>query len=580
MRSFLGWMRVNRLQRKVLAVVVVIIVVPMLVTGMLSASWVSARMDASIENWLRESARMNLDWLRTLHQNGQLFADVLADINHDRWDADAAHPLIPARLQPLARELGISFVQVYGPDGSLRYSSTPMRMEWKPETGRDRAVVRVGRGERHLLAAVTVVDAPRASKPRYRVVLGALFDKPLMQRLGLTSGLKTRLFYPQGDDFAKAFSEEESAPLRLRLPAEAFTRLQQRQEYFSPEAEEGTYWGLYTPVVDSGGRVEAVLFSGLAQGKGDAILSDRFALSLAIALLGTLLAAVTGLLLSRLVVRPVEILRDGVLRVAAQDFRASLPVRGKDELADLARAFNTMSISLREARDEQRREFQRDKLAALGELSLAMAHEIRNPIGVINTAAQLMEKAAGNSERQADLTRMIREETARLNGLLRDFQQLARHRRPRFAAIPPEEPVERALRLMLAGRPDVEVERDYRHGERKVTADAELLQQAWTNLINNALEAIGDGPAKLTLRAWVEAGDVCLVLEDNGPGVPVERVPRLFEPFYTSKTQGSGLGLTIADTLVEANGAGLEYAPAPGGGAGFLMRFPTTAEEN
>jgi signal transduction histidine kinase len=57
-------------------------------------------------------------------------------------------------------------------------------------------------------------------------------------------------------------------------------------------------------------------------------------------------------------------------------------------------------------------------------------------------------------------------------------------------------------------------------------------------------------------------------------------VPRLFEPFYTSKTQGSGLGLTIADTLVEANGARLEYAPAPGGGAGFLMRFPTTAEEN
>lgn len=573
-------LRVNRLQRKVLAVVVVIIVAPMLVTGMLTAAWVSARMDASIENWLRESARMNLDWLSGLHQNGRLFADVLADMNRDTWAADAAHPLIPARLQPLARELGISFAQVYDLDGRLLYSSKPVRMEWRPQQGRDQAVVRVGQGDRHLLAAVTVVDAPRGPKPRYRVVLGALFDKPLMQRLGVTSGLKTRLFYPQGDDFAKAFSEEESAPLRLRLPAEAFAQLQQRREYFSPEAEEGSYWGLYTPVVDSGGRVEAVLFSGLAQGKGDALLADRFALSLAIALLGTLLAAVTGLLLSRLVVRPVEALRDGVLRVAAQDFRAALPIRGRDELADLASAFNTMATSLREARSEQQRQFQRDKLAAMGELSLAMAHEIRNPIGVINTAAQLLEKSAGNSERQADLTRMIREETARLNGLLRDFQQLARHRRPRFAPIPPEEPLERALRLMLAGRPDVAVERDFRHGERAVMGDAELLQQAWTNLINNALEAIGAAPARLTLRAWIEAGDVCLALEDNGPGVPVERVPRLFEPFYTSKTQGSGLGLTIANTLAEANGARLEYAPAPGGGAMFLMRFPKTAEED
>ncbi len=580
MRSLTAWFRVNRLQRKVLGVVLVIIVVPMLVTGMLTATWVTSRMDASIESGLRESARMNLDWLQTLHHNGQLFADVLEDLNHDVWEADTAHPLISRRLAPLARELGISFAQIYALDGRLLYSSAPVSMPWRPRAGHDQAVVRVGKGDRHLLAAVTVVEAPRRSPPRYRVVLGTLFDKPLMQRLGLTSGLKTRLFYPQGDDFAKAFSEEESAPLRLRLPSDAFTRLQRREEYFSADAEEGQYWGLYTPVVDSGGQVEAVLFSGLAHRKGDAILTDRYALTLAITLLGSLLAAVTGLLLSRFVVRPVEALRDGVLRVAAQDFRAALPVRGKDELADLASAFNTMATRLREARDARQRQFQRDKIAALGELSLAMAHEIRNPIGVINTAAQLLDKAVGNPERMADLTRMIREETARLNGLLRDFQQLARHRKPVFAPIAPQEPLERALRLMLAGRPDVEVARDYRHGERQVLADAELLQQAWSNLINNALQAIGEASARLTLRSWVEAGALCVTLEDNGPGVPVERIPRLFEPFFTSKIHGSGLGLTIASTLAEANGASLEYAPAAGGGAGFVMRFPTPSEEN
>jgi signal transduction histidine kinase len=573
MRRVRDWFHINRLQRKVLLVVVVIIVVPMLITGSLTAYWITRRVDASIENWLRESTRLNLDWLHGLHHNGRLFADLLADENHGHWQADATHPLIPARLQALAQELGISFVQVYDLHGVLLYSSSPLQSEWTPTNERDEAVIRVFKERRRLLAAVTVLEVPRHTVARYRIVIGTLFDKPLLQRLGATSGLKTRLYYPSDENFAKAFAEEESAPLRLRLPAEAFARLQQRLEYFSPEAEGGQYWGLYTPVLATKGSMEAVLFSGLAHRQGDQILADRTTLTLAIALLGTLLAGAMGLLLSRLVTRPVELLRDGVLRVAAQDFRAEIPVRGDDELGELARAFNTMALSLRSARDEQQRAFQRDKLTALGELSLAMAHEIRNPIGVLNTAAQLLDKASDNPQRQAELSRMIREETARLNGLLRDFQQLARHRQPQFSTLLLQQPLEAAIRVSLAGRPDVIVKRKYDCAKGLIKADAELLQQAWTNLINNALDAIGSAPAELTLRAWREDRILCLALDDNGPGVPVEHVPRLFEPFFTSKEQGTGLGLTISNTLVETNGGSLEYAPAASGGASFIMRF-------
>ncbi len=583
MRSTKDGVRGNRLQRRVLMIVVSIIVLPMMLTGAFSAYWVSKRIDASIESWLRESARLNLGWLQGLHHNGQLFADALAEVNHDQWQADAAHPLIAPRLQALAQELGISFIQIYDLAGQPRYSSAPLQTTWRPDAEHDQAVIRVLRDRQRLLAAVTVVEAPRQGPAQYRVVIGTLFDKPLLQRLGLASGLKTRLYYPSGvdatgaDDFDKAFAEEESAPLRLRLPAEGFARLQQHREYFSPQAEQDQYWGLYTPMLDSNGRMEAVLFSGLPHRHGDQLLADSTALTLAIALLGTLLAGGLGLLLSRLVIRPVEVLRDGVLKVAAQDFRAEIPVHGDDELGDLARAFNTMSVSLRHARDERQREFQRDKITALGELSMAMAHEIRNPIGVLNTAAQLLEKATGDPERQADLLRMIREESSRLNGLLRDFQQLARHRKPQFAAIPLQKPLEAAVRYRLAGRPDVVVKREYGHGERLIQADAELLQQAWTNLLNNALEAIGAAPAVLTLHSWLEGSTLCLALEDNGPGVPIERVPRLFEPFYTSKEQGSGLGLTITSTLVEANGGRLEYAPGRDGGASFVMRFNEAA---
>ncbi|MEJ2326436.1 MAG: ATP-binding protein, partial [Chromatiaceae bacterium] len=364
----------------------------------------------------------------------------------------------------------------------------------------------------------------------------------------------------------------------LRLPADAFERLKNKEDYYTPNAEEGTYWGLYSPLVDMTGRVEAVLFTGLARRQGADLLTDQVALTLAIGLGGTVLAVATGLVLSRIVVRPVEYLHEGVMRLAAQDYRAAIPIQSKDELGELARAFNSMAAGLRETRDEQRHEFQRDKLTALGELSLAMAHEIRNPIGVINTASKLLEKSE-DPKRTAELRRMIREESLRLDHLLKDFQQLARHRRPEPQPIDPVEPLERALEVSLAGRDDVRVTRGYLHRDRRLPLDAELLRQAWANLVRNALQAMGDGPGELQLRSAVEDDTLVVALQDSGPGVPVEIMTRLFEPFFTTKAQGSGLGLTIANTLVEANGGRLELFPGTRRGACFAMRFPLTATE-
>lgn len=267
------------------------------------------------------------------------------------------------------------------------------------------------------------------------------------------------------------------------------------------------------------------------------------------------------------------------MRLAAQDFRAEIPIHSKDELGELAEAFNAMAVSLREARNEQQREFQRDKLSALGELSLAMAHEIRNPIGVINTASRLLESAS-DKNKQAELRRVIHEESVRLDQFLKDFQQLARHRSPQFVAIDPAEPLEKALQVMLAGQQNVIVRRQYSHGDLKVQADYELLRQAWVNLVRNALEAMGPGAGYIQVGSVVEDHAVLIYIHDSGPGIPIEQMTRLFEPFYTTKSQGSGLGLTIANTLVEANGARLELVPGNWQGARFAIRFPLESVEN
>jgi len=574
-------LHLNRLQQKVVLVIVLIILVPMLITGTLSAAWITQRIDDSVERWIREAAQLEENVLAELHRNARLFASVLNEVMHGQLELKAGISPVPANLRPLARELGINLIQVYGGSGELLYSSRPavLATSWAPD--QDTAVVRVVQGEQNLLAAITIMRIPLDASRHYRLVLGSLFDKDLLVRLNRLSGLKTRLFYPRSGDFANAFSEEgkEGRPLKLRLPASVFEQLKNNQAYYSARAENGAYWGLYTPIMDASGQVEAVLFSGQKRSTGARFLTDQGLLTLAIFLLGTVLATITGLMLSRIVVRPVEYLHEGVMKVAAQDFRATIPIHTRDELGELAQAFNTMASTLREARDDQRREFQRDKIAALGELSLAMAHEIRNPIGIINTASSLLQTSKDAGKR-AELRRMIHEESLRLDQLLNDFQQLARYRRPEFVDIDPSLPLEKALQVMLAGRDNVRVVRKYQHEEHTIRGDAELLRQAWVNLIRNALEAMGPGEGTLEVGSVLQANAVVLYMQDSGPGIPIEQMTRLFEPFYTTKDQGTGLGLTIANTLVEANGAQLELVPGDWSGARFAMIFPQTPTES
>jgi signal transduction histidine kinase len=546
-------------------VIVLVITVPMVVSGFMSASWISAQMERSIEHWLRESAGENRTWLVALHHNHQLFAEVLKHETRQPILENGASP-IPPTLAPLTQQFWITLIQVRSADGTLLYSSLPADKEPWQFTGTE-TIIPVTQNGKRLLAAVTTLPVSH-----HYLILGTLFDKEFLQRLDQMSGIKTRLFYPENGDFTKAFSEE-SQPLRLRLPSTAFAQLMKKQDYYSNNAEDGSYFGLYSPIVGSTGQVEAVLFSGVAHHGSDELLTDRLALTLVLIVLGTTFAVIVGFMLSRIVVRPVQYLHRGVLKVAAQDFQTEIPFHSNDELGELAQAFNMMAEHLRDSRDAERREFQRDKIAALGEMSLAMAHEIRNPIGVISTAAQLLNDHPDKG-RQSQLLRVIGEESKRLNQLLHDFQQLARHRQPEFTPVDPIQPLEDALRTMLAGRDEIQVVREYRHGHALVRADALLLHQAWTNLIRNALEAMGTGPGKLLLTSWAEQNDLIVAMEDSGPGIPVSLMGRLFEPFFTTKLEGTGLGLPIASTLVQANEGRLELLPPQQGGARFAMRLP------
>jgi signal transduction histidine kinase len=565
----------NRLQRKVVNIILVMVVVPMLAAGFLASEWVSSNFEGRLQQWIEDSAPAGQTWLRAYQNDAVMLGRVLSD------DPDFVAALDRGDMgtlkQPVARianELGINFMQVYTPQQLLLYSSMPIRMQELWEPGQTQAVLKVAKKNKSQLAAVGITPIPRQGKPRYYVVFGGLLNNDFISELDQLTGLKSRLYYREGARYFDVLSHPGKVVELKNLSKETMRQLQKnRKPFYSLKAEDGHYRGVYTPVVDSGGRVEAILFSGLERHGFEELLTNRVLLFVSITLLGVAIGVLVGALLSRIVVQPVEHLRNGVMQLAAQNFNASVPISSNDEVGDLAKAFNAMAVRLREARDEQQQMFQRDKLAALGELSASLAHEIRNPIGVINTSAALLDKPDQSPDKRTELTRMIREESARVASLVQDFLHLSRFHPPTFALVDPAAPMERALATAIAGRSNVRVEKSLEHDGAQVNADAGLLQQAWGNIFTNAVQAMGEEGGTLRIQTRLANGQVALSVEDSGPGIPPEIMPRLFEPFFTTKDQGTGLGLSIANTLIETNGGHLEVQSPPHGGARFVMYF-------
>jgi len=573
--------RFGRLQRKVLLAVSMVVLLPMLTAGWLAAEWVSTSFENRLEQWVTEAARANLNWLQAYQNDAVMLGRVLSDDDaYRRRLHQQPEDAIPQPVRRIAQELGINLIQVYTPDLQIVYSSLPIGMETLWEPGQSEAVLRVTRRDRSMLAAIGITPVPRQGKPRYYLVFGSLLGQDFTKELEELTGLQTRLYLREGKQYLNHFPAEGGAPRSLpALPAGALQRLEKiKKPWYSTHAEGGRYRGVYTPIVDSSGHVEAIMFSGLERRGVQEFLTNRVIMFLAIALLGLILGGLTGLLFSRLVLRPLGYLRDGVLQLGGQNYSATVPIQSDDELGDLAKAFNAMAARLREARDEQARRFQRDKLAALGELSASLAHEIRNPLGVINASAALLDRPDQDKTRRVQLARMIREESQRVSQLVQDFLQLSRPRQPVLAVIDPVAPLERALELTLAGRPAVKLTRKIRHGEARIRADAGLLQQAWANILGNSLQAMEGRTPELLIETRSDGGEVQVVIEDNGPGVPADIMPRLFEPFFTTKDQGTGLGLSIAHALVDANGGRLEAVAPVGRGARFQMRFAVIKE--
>jgi signal transduction histidine kinase len=229
-----------------------------------------------------------------------------------------------------------------------------------------------------------------------------------------------------------------------------------------------------------------------------------------------------------------------------------------------------------ERADEQAR--LRDRLAALGQMAAGLAHEIRNPLASIQLLVELLKRELGDRPGPLEL---VSEVLAELEGLTRIVNGSLAFVRPHAAARAPvqlSEVVDQALGCARARVPfDGELQVDVPVALRP-SVDATALEGTLVNLIVNALEAMRDGPRRaqplLRIEAQAADGELRLSVADSGPGVPSEHRERIFYPFFTTREQGTGVGLAEVHKMVASHGGSVEVRDRPGGGAVFVLHLP------
>jgi signal transduction histidine kinase len=301
-------------------------------------------------------------------------------------------------------------------------------------------------------------------------------------------------------------------------------------------------------------------------------------------LVSTLLIFSVGLALAVSIsshyVRPLENLALVVEKVAAGDLTQELPVTGRDEVGRLTRSFNEMIARLRRNRELEEKVRESQFLSQLGRLSSGVAHEIRNPLNFIGLAVDRLDaltegRTTEAAWEKAQVIARTKEEIQKLNDLVTNFVMYGRTAQPQRASVHVPEIVESVLRMasdrLRSQR--ISVRSEFRDSS-PIAVDPDMIRRAVLNLVGNAIDAMPDGGELLAAAGPSGDGRYALVIGDTGVGIPAGDRQRIFEPYFTTKSSGLGLGLVLTRKIVEAHGGEIVVDSEPGRGTHVRVFLP------
>jgi len=295
-----------------------------------------------------------------------------------------------------------------------------------------------------------------------------------------------------------------------------------------------------------------------------------------IALGATLLAIVVSYGVARTITRPLASITAHMRQIAATgDLTRKIATKRQggwddDDAHMLATTFNTLTDSIVRF---QREAAQRERLSSLGRLSTVIAHEVRNPLMIIKGALRTMARDGATAADVRDAAKDIDEEIDRLNNLVNDVLDVARP--IRFDPAPADINVvcRDAVQAASAGRLNGAVALSLAPSLPELVTDSERLRTVLVNLLTNADHAIAGRPAATVTLITQQTGDrrVAVTIRDTGRGIAEDDLPRIFDPYFTTRRAGTGLGLAIAKNIVEGLGGSISVATRPGAGTDFRI---------
>lgn len=283
------------------------------------------------------------------------------------------------------------------------------------------------------------------------------------------------------------------------------------------------------------------------------------------------LATMLIFILIRSLTNPINTILNATRRLKSGELDYRIE-RLKDEFGEVAKSFNEMAGSLKEQMLNMQRT---EQLRVCGELATGLAHEIKNPLAGIKVSMEVLHEDASVSEENREVLFKVIKEIKRIEALLKELLIFARPPKPQLNPTNINNIIDNSLSFANKLSPNISFIKDLGNNLSMTMADQMQLQQIFLNLMLNAVDAMPDG-GTLTIRTSEdrEKNSILVEMSDTGRGIKKDAVDKIFQPFFTTKPKGTGMGLAIAKRIVEEHGGNIHVKTAVGEGTTFGIVFP------
>ncbi|NIM59514.1 MAG: HAMP domain-containing protein [Candidatus Aminicenantes bacterium] len=302
---------------------------------------------------------------------------------------------------------------------------------------------------------------------------------------------------------------------------------------------------------------------------------------------GLLIGAFGAVLLARRITGPLKKLVEGTVKISKEDFSQKIDITSKDEIGNLAQSFNDMSRKLLLARERMeaasKKLVQAEKLASIGRISAGIAHEIRNALTSVKLNVQKLVQSDRLDEIEREHLTISQEGISQMEKFIKellDFTRISELNLDRFSI---EQILDESIKTLAHSLElkKVVLEKNYEKELPQVLVDADKLKQVFLNILRNAYEAVeekGKINISLSLLEEKKGNKIRIFISDNGCGIPEKNRETVFEPFYTTKASGIGLGLPIARKIIEQHRGTIRVKKNEAQGTSFEILIPTEEE--